>query len=81
VKVGRVGPSDPPSSYRQLKLETGYRAAVHFDAVSQYSVTQVPTGLALPSIGVYLATVEHLRSSFTIHGPYLTASWLFGPTN
>jgi hypothetical protein len=73
--------SFPPSNYGQFKLEAGYRAAVYFDAVSQYSLTQVPTGLVLPPTGVYLATAEHLRSNFTTHGPYLTASWLFGQGN
>jgi hypothetical protein len=60
-----------------FRVEAGYRAAVYFDAVSQYSITQVPTSLTLPPNGVYLATAQHLQTSFTDQGPYLKASWLF----
>jgi Legionella pneumophila major outer membrane protein precursor len=66
-----------PSSYGLLRVEAGYRAAVYFDAVSQYSLTQVPTALTLPPNGIYLATAQHLQTSFTDQGPYLKASWLF----
>ncbi len=70
-----------PSNYGQLKVELGYRAAIYFDAISEYSLTQVPTSLTLPPTGVYLATAEHLHSNFTDQGPYVTASWLFGQGN
>jgi hypothetical protein len=70
--------SFPPSNDGQFKIEVGYRAAVYFNAVSQYSLTQVPTSLMLPPVGVFLATAQHLQSNFTEQGPYLTASWLFG---
>ncbi len=68
----------PPGNYGQFKVELGYRAAIYFNAISQYSFTQVPTGLMLPPAGVYLATVDRHYSDFTNHGPYMTASWLFG---
>ena len=67
----------PPTSYGQFRIELGYQAAVYFNAVSQYSLTQVPTSLTLPPVGVYLATAEHLRSNFTVQGPYVTAGWKF----
>ena len=70
-----------PSNYGQFKVELGYRAAIYFDAISEYSLTQVPTNLTLPPTGVYLATAEHLHSNFTNQGPYVTASWLFGQGN
>ena len=70
-----------PSAYGQFKVEVGYRAAIYFNAISEYSLTQVPTSLTLPPTGIYLATQEHLRSNFTNHGPYVTASWLFGQTD
>jgi hypothetical protein len=66
-----------PSSYGLFRVEAGYRAAVYFDAVSEYAMTQVPTGLTLPPNGIYLATQQHLQTSFTDQGPYLKASWLF----
>jgi hypothetical protein len=67
----------PPSNYGLFTVELGYRAAVYFNAVNQYSLTNVPTSLTLPPLGIYLATAEHLRSDFTAHGPYLTSSWKF----
>ncbi|MDP2298161.1 MAG: Lpg1974 family pore-forming outer membrane protein [Pseudolabrys sp.] len=67
-----------PSDYGQFRVELGYRASVYFDAVSRYEITQVPTSLTLPPNGIYLSTQDHVRSNFTSHGPYLTASWLFG---
>jgi len=67
----------PPSNYGVFKIEVGYQAAVYFNAVSQYSLTNVPTGLTLPPVGIYLATQQHLQSNFTDQGPYLTGSWAF----
>jgi Legionella pneumophila major outer membrane protein precursor len=66
-----------PSAYGLFKVEVGYRAAVYFGAVNQYSLTQVPTSLMLPPVGVFLATAQHLQSNFTDQGPYVTASWSF----
>jgi hypothetical protein len=67
----------PASNYGLFTVELGYRAAVYFNAINQYSLTQVPTSLVLPPTGVYLATAQHLQSNFTDHGPYLTGSWKF----
>jgi hypothetical protein len=66
-----------PSEYGLLRVEAGYRAAVYFDAINQYSLTQVPTALVLPPNGIYLATAQHLQTNFTDQGPYLKASWMF----
>jgi len=66
-----------PSDYGLFKVELGYKAAVYFDAVNQYALTNVPTSLTLPPVGIYLATQQHLQSNYTDHGPYVTASWSF----
>lgn len=66
-----------PTAYGLVKVEAGYKAAVYFDAVNSYGLTQVPTSLTLPPIGIYLATQQHQLSNFTNHGPYVTASWAF----
>lgn len=66
-----------PTSYGLFKVELGYKAAVYFDAVNQYELTNVPTSLTLPPVGIYLATQQHLTSNYTNHGPYVTASWSF----
>jgi hypothetical protein len=67
----------PPTSYGLFKIELGYQATVYFNAVSQYELTNVPTSLTLPPVGIYLATEQHLQSNFTDQGPYLTGSWAF----
>ena len=67
----------PPTSYGLFKIELGYQAAVYFNAVSQYALTNVPTMLTLPPVGIYLATEQHLQSNFTTQGPYLTGNWAF----
>jgi hypothetical protein len=69
--------SFPVSGYGWFKIELGYQAAVYFDAISQYAVTNVPTSLTLPPVGIYLATEQHTQSNFTDQGPYMTASWAF----
>jgi hypothetical protein len=66
-----------PSAYGLFKVELGYKAAVYFDAVNQYALTNVPTSLTLPPVGIYLATQQHLLSNYTNRGPYVTASWSF----
>jgi hypothetical protein len=66
-----------PTAYGLFKIELGYKAAVYFDAVNQYSITNVPTSLTLPPVGIYLATQQHLQSNFTDQGPYVTARWSF----
>ena len=67
----------PPTSYGQLKLELGYQAAVYANAISQYSLTQVATPPVVGTVGVFLATQQHLLSDFTVQGPYAAARFLF----
>jgi hypothetical protein len=66
-----------PSAYGLFNVELGYKVAVYFDAVNQYVLTNVPTSLTLPPVGIYLATQQHLQSNFTSQGPYVTARWSF----
>jgi len=66
-----------PSDYGLFRVEVGYKVAVYFDAVNQYALTNVPTSLTLPPVGIYLATQQHTQSNFTDQGPYVTAAWSF----
>jgi hypothetical protein len=65
----------PPGAYGQFKLELGYQAAIYFNAINQYSLTEVST--TAPPVGVFLASEQHSQGNFTSHGPYLTGSWAF----
>jgi hypothetical protein len=67
----------PASNSGLFRIELGWQAAVYFNAISQYSLTQVPTSLMLPPVGVFLATAQHIQSNFTDQGPYLRGSWAF----
>jgi hypothetical protein len=66
-----------PGNYGQFKIEVGYQAAVYMNAVNHYALTQVSVPPAPASVGVFLATAQHLQTNFTTQGPYLTAGWLF----
>jgi hypothetical protein len=66
-----------PNAYGQFKVEVGYQAVIYMNAVNQYALSQVAVPPAPASVGVFLATAEHLQNNFTAHGPYLTASWAF----
>jgi Legionella pneumophila major outer membrane protein precursor len=67
----------PPGNFGQLKIEVGYQATVFMNAVNHYALTQVSIPPAPASVGVFLATAQHLQSNFTTQGPYLTAGWSF----
>ncbi|MFZ2065272.1 MAG: Lpg1974 family pore-forming outer membrane protein [Xanthobacteraceae bacterium] len=67
-----------PTSYGVFKIEAGCQATVYFNAINQYSLTQVPVNVPMiPPVGVFLATEQHLQSNFTDQGPYVTGSWAF----
>jgi hypothetical protein len=56
-----------PNSYGQFKIEVGYQAAIYMNAVNQYALSQVAVPPAPASVGVFLATAEHLQNNFTTH--------------
>jgi|GEM_PF-997874 len=60
-----------------FKIEAGYQAVVYMDAISSYSMTQVATPPAPQSVGVFMATTDHLQNNFTAHGPYFSTSFAF----
>jgi hypothetical protein len=67
--------SFPSGSYGQFKLEAGYKAAVYFNVISNYALTQIST--TIPVTGVFLATEQHSFSNYTNQGPYMTGTWAF----
>jgi hypothetical protein len=69
--------SFPATDYGRFRIELGWQASVYFNAVNYYSMTQVPTALVVPAVGIYLATQQRLQSDFTDQGPYLMGSWTF----
>ena len=61
----------------RTEIEVGYQAAVYMNAINHYALSQVSVPPAPASVGVFLATAQHLQSTFTNQGPYLTAGWSF----
>lgn len=60
-----------------LRLEAGYQAVVYVNAVNSYNLTQVAVPPNVSAIGVFMATQEHVQSTFTAHGPFASASFAF----
>ena len=61
----------------RFRIEAGYQAAVYFNAINHYNVSDVVVPSNVQGVGVFLRTAEHLQSNFTAHGPYLSATWTF----
>jgi hypothetical protein len=62
---------------RRFRIEAGYQAAVYFQAVNQYSLSEVVTPPPVQSVGVFLRTQDHLQGNFTVHGPFLSGCLMF----
>jgi hypothetical protein len=75
-KIGS-GYTFPETDRGIFKIELGYEASIYFNAINSYTMTQVPTGIIVPPTGIYLATLNHVQSNFTVQGPYLKGSWAF----
>lgn len=59
----------------QLKLEGGYQAAVYINAINQY----LPASLVEPleTGGIFVDTMSHTQSNYSVQGPYFTAALQF----
>lgn len=53
-------------------LQAGYQAAVYINAINQY----IPASLVEPlsTGGIFVDTMSHTQSNYSVHGPYLEAS-------
>lgn len=65
-----------------LTFEAGYQGAVYFDAINQYSLTEVENSLRLTvndegTSATFLRTSTEQQTNFFVHGPYLKLSYRF----
>lgn len=61
-----------------FSLEGGYQAAVYVNAIQQYLPgTLVSEDTPLQSGGIFVGTMSHTQSNYSVQGPYLTASVQF----
>jgi hypothetical protein len=69
-----VGYAIPLGQGRTLRGEAGYEAAMYFNAINQYSLTESQTVGSFPfedNDAVFLRTAVEQQSNFWVHGPYL----------
>jgi hypothetical protein len=61
-----------------FSLEAGYQAAVYVNAIQQYLPgTLVSEDTPLQSGGIFVGTMSHTQSNYSVQGPYLTAAVQF----
>lgn len=60
-----------------INISAGYEAAVYVNAISQYLPGTLVTGTSLQSGGIYVATMDHTLSNYSVQGPFLKASLQF----
>lgn len=66
----------PAGRFGSFKCEAGYQAAVYFNAVSQFTISEVLDSLTETAetsqfSGVFLRTASEQQSNFLMHGPYV----------
>jgi hypothetical protein len=54
-----------------LKITAGYQAAVYINAISQYLPASLVSGQSLTSGGIFVATMSHQLSNYSVQGPFL----------
>jgi hypothetical protein len=75
-KLG-AGLTIPMQNGSIIRFEGGYQAAIYINAISQYAISDVVVPPNVQGIGVFLESAYHLHNNFAVHGPYVSASWVF----
>jgi hypothetical protein len=57
-----------------LMIKGGYQAAVYINAISQYIPASLVDGAPLETGGIFVATMSHTLSNYSVQGPFLEAS-------
>lgn len=73
TKIG-VGYTLETSDWGVFRIDAGYMAAIYVNAISSYALTEQPI---VPGLNVDLHSAEHTYSDFTVHGPFMSGSWLY----
>jgi hypothetical protein len=60
-----------------LSIGAGYQAAVYMNAISEYVPGRLVTGEPLQTGGIFVDTMSHRLSNYTVQGPYLNFSVKF----
>lgn len=57
-----------------LAIKAGYQAAVYVNAINQYLPGTLVTGTSLASGGIFVSTMSHRQSNYSVQGPFLEAT-------
>lgn len=60
-----------------LTLEGGYQAAVYINAINQYLPASLVAGQPLETGSIFVATMSHTQSNYSVQGPYVTVALQF----
>jgi len=60
-----------------LTLAAGYQAAVYINAISQYVPASLVAGQPLETGGIFVATMSHTLSNYSVQGPFLNITLQF----
>lgn len=60
-----------------FSIEGGYMGAVYVNAIQQYLPASLVAGQPLESGGIFVATMSHTQSNYSVQGPYLGATLQF----
>ncbi len=60
-----------------LKLEGGYQAAVYINAINQYLPASLVPGTPFETGSIFVETMSHTQSNYSVQGPYLTVAVQF----
>lgn len=58
-----------------VTLTAGWQAAVYVNAISQYIPQSLVLGQALTSGGIFVATMNHTLSNYSVQGRFVELSW------
>lgn len=57
-----------------VTVKAGYQAAVYINAINQYLPGTLVSGSPLESGGIFVATMNHTQSNYSVQGPFLEAT-------
>ena len=55
-------------------LKAGYQTSVYINAINQYLPASLVSGESMSTGGIFVATMNHTQSNFSVQGPFLEAT-------
>lgn len=58
-----------------LTVQAGYQAAVYINAINQYKPGSLVAGAGIETGGIFVATMNHTLSNYSVQGPFLSLAF------